>query len=1269
MLALVVSIVAPQLTAAANVVTMIKPSSSGAKWTYMPGRIIVKYRKTGANAFNVSNLPDTMPKVSMMKTSNLSSVDKAVLKINDFTIKHKVALEDSFKNLNTVVYKFDTKVQKIDTLIANIIKDPSVEYAQKDFITRFTYPNTNDSAINRTYDLDNSGSFLSISGNVTATKGADAGAAKTWAMSGNTEGQGVLVGVIDTGVAYVHPDLKNNMWNGADCKSDTGTIISGGCPNHGYSYYYKSLGGNQYSPAEDNNPAANKYMYILELIYGPNQADIISAKSHGSHVSGIISAVKNNSVGVAGVAPQAKIVALQFDGVSSNELRAINFAIKNNVKIINASYSQGSFNQAEYDAIKAFGASGGLFIAAAGNEATNNDSKASYPCNYDLNNIICVAATDHNDKLANFSNYGAKSVDLSAPGTAIYSPIIKDLSDNGQKEAYEYFQGTSMATPVVVGAAALVWGYKPSLTNLQVKQLLMDNVDKLSVLSGKVVSGGRVNAYKAILSLAGSGSCGNGALDSGEVCDGSLLNNKTCKTEGFDSGTLACAIDCKSLITTGCTKTNLPDLLINNVELFTNIPSNSKALKITYTVNNKSKNLLFKISVTDSKSNYAVTKDVEYVVNNLDQNIFVIDIAPGDYSFKIKIDSNDSIAESDETNNIFEKNFVVDSSGLCIDTDGGINNYEKGATYMYGGAKSNDYCVDTNSQMEYWCAIASSYNEQYITIDSDSSLCEFGCLDGACKRASDQYCGDGKKNNDEQCDKTDLGGMTCATKGFDGGQLACSANCIFDTSGCTKNNPPTCVDTDGDNKTIKGSVSGIDPNGLTFVEWDKCSVGDMKNLTEYLCVPDGKDGKIKSTKSYACDYGCVDGACTTSPSTYCGDGIKNGTEECDKTQFGTETCLTKGFDEGALSCNSNCTINTSACTKKSIDNNETIGCVTPLSKISYLKSLGLTRNESILNYSKNYTAGSNAKRLEQVITAVFNQFGANGQVPNTQNDLVGKCTTMMRLNSDGTPGQYCYIYSSKLDEYGQTLAKVSAETDILCTDKPALVKAMIEAIKTGKCCNDSVECGVPLTKYPYLKDKGFTANDTIESLTRENNIEKLKVMIDGVYAEFGGGNADVPNTYTDNVGECRALRHWDGDKCYVYSDLAAYRRKVSAYTDTICGNPDTTTDNYLSVGNYGDNMQKDRMLKAVLANQCCAAKVATSNRRVAGVKLSAESNILGAQSARNGAINTVDYFMAQGTASTVNLNVYQRWQLISQFYSQNGRFPNSISDWQLILKD
>jgi len=300
---------------------------------------------------------------------------------------------------------------------------------------------------------------------------ADIDAPEAWDVT--TGSRSIIVAVIDTGVDYNHPDLTVNMWRNP-----------------------REIAGNGID--DDGNG-------FVDDIYGAdfhnNDANPFDDNGHGTHVAGTIGAAGNNSLGVIGVSPNVQIMALKFlgangSGSTSSAIKAIDYAVANGAKIINASWGGGGGAQGDalYLAIQRAQNAGVLFVAAAGNSTSNNDVYASWPANYNLANVISVAATDRNDNLASFSNYGATTVDLGAPGVAIVS-----TTPGGN---YASYSGTSMATPHVAGAAALVWAANPSWTYLQVKDRLLATVDPLASLQGKTLTGGRLNVGSAV---AGSG--------------------------------------------------------------------------------------------------------------------------------------------------------------------------------------------------------------------------------------------------------------------------------------------------------------------------------------------------------------------------------------------------------------------------------------------------------------------------------------------------------------------------------------------------------------------------------------------------------------------------------------------------------------------------------------------------------------------------------------------------------------------------------------------
>jgi subtilisin family serine protease len=286
--------------------------------------------------------------------------------------------------------------------------------------------------------------------------------------------QGSIVAVIDTGVDYNHADLSGNMWN------NPGEITGNLSDDDNNGYVDDAKGWNFYS----------------------NNNDPMDTQSHGTHVAGIIGAIGNNSIGVAGVNWRTRIMPVKFMGEYGGdvaaEIEAIEYAVDMGAKVINASYGGTSFSQTEYDASQDAGTKGVLFVAAAGNSGSSNDDQSFYPASCNLPNVISVAASDSGDSLAYFSNYGAASVHLAAPGVGILSTIPESQSTY----PYGSKDGTSMAAPFVSGVAALIWAERPDATMSEVKQAILESVDTVPSLNGIVVTGGRLNAYKALQKIA-----------------------------------------------------------------------------------------------------------------------------------------------------------------------------------------------------------------------------------------------------------------------------------------------------------------------------------------------------------------------------------------------------------------------------------------------------------------------------------------------------------------------------------------------------------------------------------------------------------------------------------------------------------------------------------------------------------------------------------------------------------------------------------------------
>jgi len=334
------------------------------------------------------------------------------------------------------------------------------------------------------WHLQNTGQTLSThpTGPATGTAGADIDATSAWDLT--TGSKSVVIAVLDTGVDITHPDLADNIWTnpfsspGADTTVNDGT----GLPNdiHGWNFV-------------DNN------------------ADVSDTIGHGTSVAGVIGAVGNNGIGIAGVAWHVSILPVKvgtISGVTDAALVAgINYIItlkQHGVDIvaINASYlSFSAPDVTQLNAIAAAGNAGILYINAAGNDATNLDPLLINPIigNVLPSNVITVAATDNQDHLASFSNYGPQSVALAAPGVDITTTGPTNLL-----APYIVVSGTSYAAPMVSGAVALLASYVPSASMAQLKAAILAGVDLVPGLSGIVSTGGRLNAYRSLEALIGN---------------------------------------------------------------------------------------------------------------------------------------------------------------------------------------------------------------------------------------------------------------------------------------------------------------------------------------------------------------------------------------------------------------------------------------------------------------------------------------------------------------------------------------------------------------------------------------------------------------------------------------------------------------------------------------------------------------------------------------------------------------------------------------------
>lgn len=331
---------------------------------------------------------------------------------------------------------------------------------------------SNDPESSKLWGLNNQGQVIN---GVAGTPDADIDLPE--ALAHATIQTQVVVGIVDTGIDYNHPDLRDNMWkNPGEIAGNNRDDDGNGFIDDVYGFNFVNNTGN---PMDDDE--------------------------HGTHVAGTIAASLNNSKGVAGIASgAAKLMAIKFldangSGTYANAIRALNYATMMssrgvNLKVLNNSWGGYGTVPALEDAVNATNAAGMLFVASAGNESNDNDGEfKAIPASYAASNIISVAATNNLDELASFSNYGVATVDLAAPGVGILS------TTPGNR--YQLFNGTSMAAPHVAGALALAWACHPDKTSTEIQDALFGSVDALDSLDGSVATGGRLNVNNLLTAL------------------------------------------------------------------------------------------------------------------------------------------------------------------------------------------------------------------------------------------------------------------------------------------------------------------------------------------------------------------------------------------------------------------------------------------------------------------------------------------------------------------------------------------------------------------------------------------------------------------------------------------------------------------------------------------------------------------------------------------------------------------------------------------------
>ncbi|MBX7120145.1 MAG: S8 family serine peptidase [Gemmatimonadaceae bacterium] len=413
---------------------------------YVPGEVIVRFRGTAAASLRAG------------------ATAKVAGEVVETIVTRQMRADGDAQGISIVRTTLPVK-----TAIAQLMADPSVEYAEPNWIYT-TQAISND-------PFWTNGTLWGMAG--TSTSPANqfgSGAAAAWG-AGHTDCSAVFVGIIDEGYMTTHADLAANVGR------NPGEIAGDGADNDG-----NGLVDDVFGWDFDGNNAS--------VFDGLND-------DHGTHVAGTIGGVGGNGTGVAGVCWNVKLLSAKFlgnnGGTTANAIKAVDYftdlKTRHGINLVatSNSWGGGGFSQALQDAIGRANAAGILFIAAAGNSAVNCETSSCYPAEYPNDNVIAVASITSTGALSSFSNYGATTIDIGAPGSAITSTVPGGRRNN-ITSAYASYSGTSMATPHVSGAAALYKAYHPAATAAQIKAAILGSATPTASLSGRVVTGGRLNA-------------------------------------------------------------------------------------------------------------------------------------------------------------------------------------------------------------------------------------------------------------------------------------------------------------------------------------------------------------------------------------------------------------------------------------------------------------------------------------------------------------------------------------------------------------------------------------------------------------------------------------------------------------------------------------------------------------------------------------------------------------------------------------------------------
>jgi len=441
--------------------------SAGARDLYVPGEILVKFKPGRVSAATVNSLKSQF---GVKTTEN-------VFKQNKVSAQAATADLPDLSLIYSLTYSSTLDAREVAQAFS---RDPNVEFAEPNYYVHMSAVPNDPSYATKQWHLNNTGQ-------TGGTAGADIDAQLAWdANQGSTS---VVVGIVDSGIDLDHPDLTANLWHNTD------EIPNNAIDDDGNGYVDDYDGWDFVSLDKTPEPVPG---------IGTNDGVI-----HGTHVAGIVSAVTNNGVGVAGVSWKCKVMAVKIldadgDSTTTRAVNGMKYAIDNGAQIVNCSFG-GSYSSLFDSIVDYIYGLGGLIVVAAGNTNSDIDANRESPvCNdRGANKVLGVASTDDDDAKSSFSNYGSTYVDVCAPGSSIYSTYF----DNGVvpfNVAYGTASGTSMSTPVVCGIAALLLSQNSSLTNVQLTQALRASADNVGL--GSTMGTGRVNARAALALVIGTSS-------------------------------------------------------------------------------------------------------------------------------------------------------------------------------------------------------------------------------------------------------------------------------------------------------------------------------------------------------------------------------------------------------------------------------------------------------------------------------------------------------------------------------------------------------------------------------------------------------------------------------------------------------------------------------------------------------------------------------------------------------------------------------------------